>query len=63
MQMPSVALPFNSCQKQVLGEPFEVESIPTLVLVDGKGKLISRDGIRLIVCHSSEFPWSVKDSE
>jgi thiol-disulfide isomerase/thioredoxin len=59
-KMPWLALPFHTLQKTVLGELFQVEGIPTLVLVDSNGKVISRDGLRLLSRHPKAFPWNVK---
>jgi thiol-disulfide isomerase/thioredoxin len=59
-KMPWLALPFHTLQKTVLGDLFQVEGIPTLILLDGKGKVISRDGLRLLSRHPKAFPWNVK---
>jgi thiol-disulfide isomerase/thioredoxin len=59
-KMPWLALPFHTMQKTVLGDLFQVEGIPTLILLDGKGKVISRDGLRLLSRHPKAFPWNVK---
>jgi len=62
-KMPWLALPFQSLQKTVLGELFKVEGIPTLILLDSKGKVISRDGLRLLSRHPNAFPWNAKAPE
>jgi thiol-disulfide isomerase/thioredoxin len=59
-KMPWLALPFHTMQRTVLGDLFQVEGIPTLILLDRKGKVISRDGLRLLSRHPKAFPWNVK---
>ena len=59
-KMPWLALPFHTMQKTVLGDLFQVEGIPTLILLNSNGKVISRDGLRLLSRHPKAFPWNVK---
>lgn len=59
--MPWLALPFEDrALKAALSEKFEVEGIPTLVLVEGAtGKEISRDGREEVAAdpEGAKFPW------
>ncbi len=59
-KMPWLALPFQSLHKTVLSEMFDVQGIPTLVLLDKKAKLISTDGLRILKRHMNHFPWAVQ---
>ncbi|CAK9001550.1 Probable nucleoredoxin 1 (AtNrx1), partial [Durusdinium trenchii] len=44
-EMPWMALPFGSPQKDMLGMTYQVRGIPSLIILDGKtGRLISSDG-------------------
>jgi len=44
-EMPWLALPFGSPQKEMLGMTYQVRGIPSLVVLDGtSGRLISQDG-------------------
>ena len=42
--MPWLALPFGDAHKQGLSQKFEVNGIPKLVIIDGKGNLITGNG-------------------
>ena len=56
--VPFPALPHGSRRPKELCELFEVESIPTLVLLRKDGTLISKDGVRLLRKHTRAFPWA-----
>lgn len=44
-EMPWLALPFGSPQKEMLGMTYQVRGIPSLIILDGSsGRLISSDG-------------------
>ena len=59
-KMPFPALPFGGKRPAGLSELFEIRGIPSLVLLDREGRLISTDGVRLLRKHARAFPWSVK---
>ena len=59
-KMPWLALPFQSLHKTVLNEMFDVQGIPTLVLLDKEAKVISTDGLRILKRHMHQFPWTVQ---
>ena len=43
-KMPWLALPFNDPHKDNLSRMFNARSIPTLIILDAKGKMITRNG-------------------
>lgn len=52
------ALPFNDPRKEALEEAFDIEGIPTVVLLDEKGMPFSTDGVQLILGLGPDaFPW------
>ena len=61
-KMPWLALPYEEYREmsEELGEKYECQGIPHLVLLDGKtGKIITKDGRSCISEHGpSVFPWS-----
>lgn len=44
MNMPWLALPFGDKHKQSLSEKFEIRSIPSLILIDAAGNVITKNG-------------------
>jgi len=59
-EMPWVALPFqDKARKTALDKKFKVSGIPSLVLLDSDGKLITKDGREAVSSDPSgaEFPW------
>jgi len=42
--MPWLALPFGDAHKKTLGKIFSIRSIPSLIILDGNGNLITKDG-------------------
>ena len=59
--MPWKALPFSDRQrKQDLSKKFKVQGIPTLVVLDQNGKLITDAGVENVMSDPSaeEFPWT-----
>jgi len=44
MGMPWLAIPFADAHKQTLKKTFSIKSIPTLVILDGNGNLITKNG-------------------
>lgn len=62
-EMPWAALPFSEREtKQKLSKQFKVQGIPTLVVLDTSGNLITADGREAVANDSegSEFPWIPK---
>jgi nucleoredoxin len=62
-EMPWKAVPFaNKDVKQALDKKFKVQGIPTLVIVDGDGKLINKDGRAAVSKDPTgeNFPWKPK---
>lgn len=60
--MPWLAIPFGDSRIEYLNSRFEVEGIPSLVLVDDKGEALRKD-LRSIVTsdpNGDEFPWPRK---
>lgn len=57
-EMPWMALNYSEREiKQTLSERFEVQGIPTLVLINGKtGELLTKNGRALVSAHGIEFP-------
>ena len=44
MKMPWKGLPFSSSKKQALAQKYSVRGIPTLVIIDKDGKIITKQG-------------------
>lgn len=62
-EMPWAALPFSErSRKQKLSSQFKVQGIPTLVVLDSNGALITADGREAVSNDPEgiEFPWPVK---
>jgi len=60
-EMPWLALPYaDRKRKTALSKKFKVRGIPTLVLLDGEGNLISKDGRGLLTEDPEGFPWPQK---
>jgi nucleoredoxin len=55
-KMPWPALPFGGLLPALLAHVYRVQSIPSLVLLDSTGRLISTDGVRLMRKHARAFP-------
>jgi nucleoredoxin len=57
--MPWLALPFQDERQDKLSSKFKIEGIPTLILLDKNGKVISRDGREIISSdpEGDKFPW------
>merc|ERR1711902_388616 len=61
-EMPWCALSFKErTLKNNLSELYEVQGIPTLVLLTGNGELITKDGRSAIGGGVDAFPWNKKD--
>jgi nucleoredoxin len=59
--MPWLAIPFeNDDQIAMLMKAFRVRSIPTLLLFNAAGELLSANGIDLITSHPEGFPWHTR---
>jgi len=56
--MPWKAVPYKSPLKENLGSRFNVEGIPTLILLNKDLKLISRNGRGLIEDDLEGYPWT-----
>uniref|UniRef100_A0A0D6QVY9 protein-disulfide reductase n=1 Tax=Araucaria cunninghamii TaxID=56994 RepID=A0A0D6QVY9_ARACU len=58
--MPWLALPFSDTEaREKIDQVFHVTSIPTLVLLDKEGKVISGDGVSIIEGYGAEaYPFS-----
>ena len=54
-KMPWKSLPFDNQQSEELSEFFGVQGIPTLILVDHEGNLLTREGKEMIEKNSSFF--------
>lgn len=61
-EMPWLAIPFGDARKQLLSSHFEVEGIPTLVILTADGKVINANGRSAVGGDSegAEFPWHPK---
>eukprot|EP00591_Stephanopyxis_turris_P017578 CAMPEP_0195543198 /NCGR_PEP_ID=MMETSP0794_2-20130614/51994_1 /TAXON_ID=515487 /ORGANISM="Stephanopyxis turris, Strain CCMP 815" /LENGTH=376 /DNA_ID=CAMNT_0040677351 /DNA_START=100 /DNA_END=1227 /DNA_ORIENTATION=- len=60
-QMPWLALPFADREtKAKLSKQFKVSGIPTFVLLDGKGNLLSKSGRKIVDTDptGADFPWT-----
>jgi nucleoredoxin len=63
-EMPWLALPFSDRDlKQDLNKVFQVNGIPTLVLLKADGTLITDEGRDAISFGAEFFPWSPEDME
>ena len=58
--MPWPALPFGGHLRVALTQRYQVTSLPTLLLLDARGALISTDGVRLLRRHTRSFPWTAQ---
>jgi nucleoredoxin len=60
--MPWLALPFGDSRKKSLSRKFEVTGIPTLVILDKEGKLVTASGRAAISgdLEGKEYPWRRK---
>ena len=62
IEMPWCALIFNERSvKEELSELFGVSGIPCLVLLTGKGDLITKEGISAVGAGIDAFPWNKKE--
>lgn len=62
-EQPWLALPFaDRARKDKLSKKFKVQGIPTLVIVDSSGKVITKEGVSAVSEDPTgeEFPWRVK---
>ncbi len=62
-KMPFLALPFDKeKEKSALGSLFEVEGIPTFVIVDSNGKVVTTDARSAVMGDQdgNDFPWYPK---
>jgi len=56
--LPWLAVPYeNKSRRQQLNAAFRVRTLPTLVMLDGKGNLVRPDGQIAISSVREEFPW------
>lgn len=55
--MPWLSIPYGDDRIQIIGQEYQVESIPTLLLFDTNGKIISTDGRSIIMRNPNGFPW------
>lgn len=59
--MPWLAIPFeNDDQITMLMKAFNVKSIPTLLLFNDEGELLSENGVDLLTSYPEGFPWLKK---
>jgi len=60
--MPFLAVPFSDREtKQKLSEKFGVSGIPTLILLNGKGEIITKEGRGIVSSHGATgFPYSTE---
>eukprot|EP00960_Hanusia_phi_P071015 767446-Hanusia_phi.AAC.2 len=66
--MPWLALPFSESHNETLSSHFDVDGIPTLVLIDSDGNIITKEGYDVVAGDpdGNNFPWTpkaVKDIE
>jgi nucleoredoxin len=61
-KMPWLALPFKDKRAAALNDMFDVEGIPTLIIVGPDGKVINADGREALGDddEGAEFPWTPK---
>jgi nucleoredoxin len=63
-EMPWLALPFSEEeQKEKLSSKFEIDGIPSLIILDVDGTTISPDAVELVMSdpEGKEFPWRPKE--
>lgn len=60
-KMPWKSLPFDNQQSEELSEFFSVQGIPTLILVDHEGNVLTRQGKEMIEKNSSFFELITKN--
>lgn len=60
-KMPWKSLPFDNQQSEELSEFFRVQGIPTLILVDHEGNVLTRQGKQMIEKNSSFFELITKN--
>eukprot|EP00897_Mesotaenium_endlicherianum_P004737 jgi/Mesen1/4291/ME000022S03572 len=60
IEMGWLALPYNEQEtSDALGEKFEVRDIPTLIILDSEGQLVTKDGVELIQTYGAKaFPFT-----
>ncbi|GAB1604581.1 nucleoredoxin-like [Argonauta hians] len=60
--MPWLAIPYNDSRTHCLKSAYDVYGIPTLIIIDENGKVITKDGRVAINAdlQGQEFPWYVK---
>jgi nucleoredoxin len=59
--MPFPAIPFHEDElRDSLSNKFEVKGIPTLVIVDSNGELITTRGREKLLVSPESFPWNAK---
>jgi len=62
-EMPWIALPYSDRdRKEALSKKYKVQGIPTVVILDGEGNVITKDGRAAISNdpEGEEFPWKPK---
>jgi len=62
-EMPWLAVPFgNKDVKAALDKKFKVQGIPTFIIVDSEGKIITKDGRTAVMedPEGADFPWKQK---
>merc|ERR1712193_506183 len=62
-EMPWLSLPYaDRARKEELSKKFKVSGIPTVVILDGEGQVITKDGRAAISSDpkGEEFPWKPK---
>lgn len=58
--MPWLAIPFGDARIQGLAKKFSVDGIPTLLICNSEGELISKNGRMLMESDPNGYPWSPK---
>lgn len=61
--MPWLAIPFGDDRIKYLSQKYEVEGIPTLILCNEEGEIISKNGRMLMESNPNGYPWSPKTVE
>lgn len=58
-EMPWLAVPFGAGQRQSLGQKFDVSGIPSLILLDEGGRILTKDGREMVSKDPTgeSFPW------
>merc|ERR1712232_235192 len=60
-EMPWLAVPFEDRdRKEKLSERFKASGIPTLVILNSNGELITTDGRAKVMTEPENFPWQPK---